>query len=74
MTMNPPPDPFPSVLTKRELDVVIYICKGLSAKDIGRMLDISDKTIESSMGAIRRKLDVSKNTEVAVWATKHGLV
>jgi DNA-binding NarL/FixJ family response regulator len=61
-------------LTKREHQVVRNLTHGLSNREIAECLDISIDTVKEHMQNVRRKLNLSDRTAVAVWAVKKGLV
>ena len=60
-------------LTARELEVVKLIVEGLRYKEIATSLGLSYETIKTYVGRIRKKLDVSSKTEVAMWAIRNGI-
>jgi DNA-binding NarL/FixJ family response regulator len=47
---------------------------GYSYKRIGARLDISARTVESHVGAVLRKLQLTSRHEVAHWAASRGLI
>lgn len=51
-------------LTPRELEIVRHIYEGLSVKSIARLLDISNRTVESHKASIYRKLNVKNNASL----------
>ena len=51
------------VLTRRQMDVLEAICGGLSNKDIGLKLDLSEKTVKVHVSAIFRALNVVNRTQ-----------
>lgn len=55
VVFNPPEDFF----TKDELEVIFLAINRMSAKEIGKELDLSDRTIEKRLGKIYRKVGVS---------------
>ena len=61
-------------LTTREQKVLQLVTNGLSNKDIGQTLHLSEGTVKVHVSHILRKLRVSSRTEAAVWASKRGLV
>lgn len=61
-------------LTAREKEVLQCVVKGLSNKEIGEQLYISEKTVKNHITNILRKLDVSDRTQAAIFAVKHNLV
>jgi two-component system, NarL family, response regulator DevR len=60
-------------LTDRELQVV-RLARGLSNREIGRALFISEATVKFHMHNVMAKLDVSRRTEVVYRAGQLGLV
>jgi DNA-binding NarL/FixJ family response regulator len=61
-------------LSSREMEVLIYITRGLSNKEIASLLGISNQTIKNHVTAILRKLAVDDRTQAAVYALKKGWV
>lgn len=51
-------------LTKRELDILGYLAAGYSAKRIGEMLFISERTVQTHTRNIYKKLDVHTRQDV----------
>ncbi|MEH6569060.1 MAG: alpha/beta fold hydrolase [Halioglobus sp.] len=51
-------------LSKRELEVVSKLALGLSNRDIGEQLFISEKTVRNHLSTIFSKLDVSSRSQV----------
>lgn len=68
-----PADPFEQ-LTVRERDVLILIAQGLSNKEIGQSLSLSEVTIKGYVSAILNKLQVLDRTQAALFAVRYGLV
>jgi DNA-binding NarL/FixJ family response regulator len=62
-----------AVLSTRELQVVRLIAEGLSNKQIGANLELSDKTIKNHISHILGKLGLSARTQVAVLALRGGI-
>jgi DNA-binding CsgD family transcriptional regulator/sugar lactone lactonase YvrE len=54
-------------LTKREREVGELVAEGLSNRDIGLRLFISERTVESHVENIRGKLGFHSRSQVAVW-------
>lgn len=61
-------------LTPREREVLHHLARGYAYKQIGLRLGISARTVESHVGAVLRKLQLSSRHEVAHWAASHGLL
>lgn len=69
------PDPEESQkLTAREREVLRLLARGLSNRDIGVKLYISETTAKFHVGNILRKLGVSRRAEAVYEATKLGLI
>lgn len=68
-----PADITPAELTVRETEIVRLIADGLSNKEIGVRLSLSEKTVKSHLGRIFSKLKISGRTSAAVHAIKAGL-
>lgn len=64
----------PIALTARETDIMRLIAQGLSNKEIGTSLTLSEKTVKSHLGRIFAKLKISGRTRAAIQALKTGLV
>ena len=61
-------------LTEREKEIIQLIARGLSNKEVGQSLNLSEGTVKIHVSNILGKLNVSSRTEAAVWATQMGLV
>jgi DNA-binding NarL/FixJ family response regulator len=61
-------------LTPREREVLHHLARGYSYKRIALRLGISDRTVESHVGAVLRKLQLTSRHEVSHWAATRGLV
>jgi two-component system response regulator DevR len=61
-------------LTDREREVLSLLGRGLSNRDIGRQLYISETTAKFHVGHIIRKLNVSRRAEAVYAASKMGLI
>lgn len=61
-------------LTARELEVLALITRGLSNKDVARVLAASEFTIKAHVRNILAKLGVETRTEAAILAVQRGLV
>ncbi len=51
-------------LTPREFECLLILSKGLSAKEMARILNVSNRTIENHIMNIKEKLDVRSTIEV----------
>jgi DNA-binding NarL/FixJ family response regulator len=61
-------------LTDRELQVLRMLAQGMSNRDIGAKLYISETTVKFHVGNIMRKLDVSRRAEAVYAASKLGFI
>ncbi|WP_088280369.1 response regulator transcription factor [Ideonella sp. A 288] len=61
-------------LTPRESEVLTYLSKGFTIKEIAGLMGIKWFTVNDHIKSIYKKLNVSSRAEAAVLATKHGLV
>jgi two-component system, NarL family, response regulator DevR len=61
-------------LTRRELEIVRLLARGMTNREIGRAALISDSTVKFHVRGIMRKLDVHHRTEVVYAATKLGIL
>ncbi|MCA8961083.1 MAG: response regulator transcription factor [Planctomycetes bacterium] len=60
-------------LSPREVEVLRYIARGLSKKDIAALMSLSVKTIEGHTHNIMRKLDLHNRVELTRFAIREGL-
>lgn len=63
-----------SPLSPREMQILQYVTRGLSNKEIAFSLGISHQTVKNHMTAILHKLNVEDRTQAAVYALRHGWV
>src|SRR5829696_8186489 len=61
-------------LTPREREVLHHLARGYPYKQIGVRLGISLRTVETHVGAVLRKLQLSSRHELSHWANARGLV
>jgi DNA-binding NarL/FixJ family response regulator len=61
-------------LTQREKEVLQCLVEGLSNKEIGEKLFISDKTVKIHVSKIFRKLNVNSRSQVVIYAVQNQLV
>ncbi len=60
-------------LTSREKEVLYYLTKSLTNKEIASILDITHHTIKAHISAILNKLECKNRTEAALYAMQHNL-
>jgi DNA-binding NarL/FixJ family response regulator len=61
-------------LTEREIEVLRLAARGLTNKQIGHDLDISDRTVQNHLANIYTKLNVASRTEAVTAALQRGLI
>jgi len=60
-------------LTGREQEVMRLIARGYTYKEVGAKLFISVKTVETHVGKVLHKLQLSNRHELAHWAARRGI-
>ena len=60
-------------LTERQRQILRLVAAGYTAKEIGRMLHITSKTVEFHKGRMMRQLQLQSTVELARYALTHGL-
>jgi DNA-binding NarL/FixJ family response regulator len=63
----------PAGLSEREAAVLEAVSRGLSNKEIGRQLWISEQTVKFHLRNVYRKLGITSRTEAARYAYRNGL-
>ncbi|MFT4199688.1 response regulator [Gordonia sp. (in: high G+C Gram-positive bacteria)] len=66
-------DPEKPVLSPRETEVLRYVAKGMTAKQIAAKLFLSHRTVENHVQSSLRKLQLANRVELARYAIEHGL-
>jgi len=61
-------------LTERELEVLKAIASGLSNKQIGADLEITERTVKCHVSNILSKLYLSDRTQAAIYAWREGVM
>lgn len=73
IAQNPSSGPATPSLTDRETEVLRFVAKGMSAKQIAKKLSLSHRTVENHVQATFRKLQVANRVEATRYAIEHGL-
>jgi DNA-binding NarL/FixJ family response regulator len=63
-----------SPLSAREVEILDYIARGNSNKEIAKSLKISDQTVKNHITSILKKLSVNDRTAAVVHALRHGWI
>jgi DNA-binding NarL/FixJ family response regulator len=61
-------------LTRRQLELLIHIGKGLSNKEIAAILQLKNGTIRNYISILLQKMRLRNRTEMAVFAHRSGLI
>lgn len=62
-----------NALSPRELDIIRLLSEGKTIDQAALALGISSKTVSNNLSAIRQKLGVQTDFELAFWAWSHGV-
>jgi DNA-binding NarL/FixJ family response regulator len=60
-------------LSEREVTVLAALTRGLSNRQIGEELWVSEQTVKFHLRNVYRKIDVKKRAEAVRWAYSHGI-
>lgn len=63
-----------ATLTPREQEVMRLLAEGLSAKDIGKRLFISSKTVDNHRANLMKKLSLETTMDIVRYAARLGLI
>jgi DNA-binding NarL/FixJ family response regulator len=72
LTVQRADDPL-GALTDREREVLALVAEGLPNKQIGRRLEISEKTVKAHLTSAFRAIGVDDRVQAGIWARRHGL-
>jgi DNA-binding CsgD family transcriptional regulator len=61
------------LITRREREVAKLLVDGLSNAQIAERLVLSEGTVANHVGHILQKLGLRSRTQIAMWATRHGI-
>lgn len=61
-------------LTNREMEVLIWVAKGLTNQEIADRLKISIKTVKVHFGNVLQKLNLENRVQAVLYALSHDLV
>jgi len=61
-------------LTEREREILRYLARGSSNREIGEALYITEGTVKNHVSNILNKLALRDRTQAALWAREHSLV
>ena len=69
-----PTTALPDGLSSREVQILALVARGLSNREIGAELTISEHTAANHVRSILRKSGCANRTQAATYAHRHGLV
>jgi DNA-binding CsgD family transcriptional regulator/tetratricopeptide (TPR) repeat protein len=69
----PRPGALPDGLSAREVQILALVAQGMSNRQVGTTLSISEHTAANHMRSILRKTGCANRTEAASYAHRHGL-
>ncbi|NBJ91031.1 response regulator [Parablautia muri] len=61
-------------LTKREIEILTHVAKGMFNREIAINLNISERTVKNHLSNIFKKIEVSDRTQAAVFAIKNNII
>lgn len=60
-------------LSDREMDVLVHLARGKTNAEIGKILNLSEKTVGNYIGTMFEKLHFNNRIELAIYAVEHHL-
>lgn len=60
-------------LSEREMDVLLGLARGRTNAEIGRLLNLSEKTVRNYVSSILEKLGLNNRIELAAYAIEHHI-
>ena len=61
-------------LTERQREVLVHVARGMTNREIGTAMGISERTVRNHMRAILRRLSSPDRTHAVVVAIGHGWI
>ena len=61
-------------LSPREREILVFVARGASNKEIARDLDLAESTVKIHVQHILRKLDLASRVQAAVYAVEAGMI
>ena len=66
--------PYHQKLSKREIECVYYLTRGMTAKEIGKKISLSNRTVESYLENAKSKLGCNRRSELVDRVMELGLL
>ena len=60
-------------MTARESEILDFVARGLSNKEIAARLSLSDGTVRNGLSSALAKLNLRDRTQLAIWSVQTGL-
>ena len=60
-------------LSPREREILVFLARGASNKEIARSLDLAESTVKIHVQNILKKLNLISRVQAAVYAVENGL-
>jgi DNA-binding NarL/FixJ family response regulator len=60
-------------LSDREMDILIWLCHGLTNQQIAQKMQLTERTVEYHIKRVFDKAGVISRVEAAIWAKEHGI-
>ncbi|MBB5020431.1 two-component system nitrate/nitrite response regulator NarL [Chitinivorax tropicus] len=73
LSSQPAPPPEKEKLTPREREILLFLARGDSNKEIARELNVAESTVKIHVQNILKKLNLSSRVQAAVYAVEHGM-
>jgi DNA-binding CsgD family transcriptional regulator len=67
-------DPLKSILSERDKEILLHIANGLTDREIAAELNLSPKTINFRVEAMKRKLDAKTRAQVLAIALRRNWI
>jgi len=64
----------PNALTARETEILTFLARGFSNKEIAAACGIAEKTVKTHVSNLLGKLGLADRTQAALYAVKNGIV
>ncbi|BDR15716.1 LuxR C-terminal-related transcriptional regulator [Vibrio sp. STUT-A11] len=61
----------PSILTKRELQIITFLAMGASNQQIAKQLFVSENTVKTHLHNIFKKIEVKNRVQALIWAKEN---
>lgn len=61
-------------LTLREIEILRMVCRGLTMKEISKLLNRSPRTVETHANKLKNKLGYSRKSELIALATQNNIL